>query len=246
MSVSAFDLLAARYDELWTNSPVGRWQRNAVWRRIDPLFQPGDAVLDFGCGTGEDAVHLGENGIRVLAVDSSPEMIRLAQRRGVDARMLCIEEIDQLDAQFDGALSNFGALNCVPDLRRVGAALARLIRPNGHVVVCTMGRFCLWETVHYGLRLQPGKAIRRLRQKGAAASLGVRVFYPSVREIAAAFRPGFELVDWAGVGIFVPPSYITALSRRTLAGLAAVDRRVARWPLLRAISDHRLLTFVRI
>jgi ubiquinone/menaquinone biosynthesis C-methylase UbiE len=60
---AAFDRIAARYDEFWTCSPVGRLQREAVWRRLDKLFNDGDALLDLGCGTGEDAVHFMRNGI---------------------------------------------------------------------------------------------------------------------------------------------------------------------------------------
>ena len=274
--MAAFDRIAPRYDQLWTNSPVGRLQRDAVWRHVDSLFRRGDAVLDLGCGTGEDALHLMQSGVRVTAIDSSPEMVRLASERGVDARTLAIEEIDRLagtgparpsmyernsqipagpgsvvpasyleDSCFDGAIGNFGALNCVQNLEQAGAALARRVRPRGRLVLCTMGCFCLWETAHYALRLQFGKAFRRLRRDGVPSRLGVRVFYPSVRRLVAAFRPGFELVDWAGVGFCVPPSYVSGLSGKTLAKLGAVDRRVAHWPVLRGLSDHRLLIFVR-
>ena len=245
MSTAAFDSIARRYDDLWTNSPIGRLQRAAVWRRVDPLFQPGESVLDLGCGTGEDALHLMEAGLRVSAIDHSPEMVAVARRRGVDARLLAIENIDQMGSCFDGLLSDFGALNCIEDLQRLGCALARLIRPQGFLVFCTMGRFCLWETAYYIARGQLGKAFRRLSPGGAPSSLGPRVFYPSVPRLKTAFRPSFELVDWAGVGVCVPPSYITGLSSGTLATLAGIDRRVAHWSGVRALSDHRLLVFKR-
>ena len=64
---AAFDKLAMRYDELWTHSPVGRLERDEVWRCIKRLFRPGDRLLDLGCGTGEDAVHLERLGVTVSA-----------------------------------------------------------------------------------------------------------------------------------------------------------------------------------
>ena len=51
------------------------------------LFQPGDQVLELGCGTGEDAIWLAKRGVRVLATDGSPAMLeataRKAQAEGV-------------------------------------------------------------------------------------------------------------------------------------------------------------------
>ena len=102
MAATAFDKLARSYDEQWTRSPVGRLQRDAVWRHIEGLFPRGGTVLDLGCGTGEDALHLMNGGIRVEAVDSSSEMVRVARERGVDARTLSIEDVGALDARFDG------------------------------------------------------------------------------------------------------------------------------------------------
>lgn len=245
MSAAAFDSIAPRYDDLWNRSPVGRLQRAAVWRRVDALFHPGDSVLDLGCGTGEDALHLMKRGIRVTAIDASPQMVRLARERGVDARLLQIEDINQLKPGFEGVLSDFGAMNCVEHLDRLGRTLAALIRPRGHFLACTIGRFCLWETLHYTARLEFQSARRRFRGEAAWSRTGLHVFYPLVRQLAAAFRPYFALVDWTGVGLFVPPSYVTGIADSTLARLDSLDRRLAHRPVLRGCCDHRLLTFQR-
>src|SRR5437667_9246368 len=106
-TAAAFDNLAPRYDELWTNSSIGRLQRAAVWKEIDPLVRRGDHILDIGCGTGEDARHLMDGGVRVTAIDESPEMVRIACQRGVDARTVAIEDIHHLSPTFDGAISDF-------------------------------------------------------------------------------------------------------------------------------------------
>jgi ubiquinone/menaquinone biosynthesis C-methylase UbiE len=244
LSSMTFDAIAPRYDELWTRSPIGRLQRDAVWRRLDDLFRPGNRLLDLGCGTGEDALHFMSRGMEVSAIDASPEMVRIAHGRGVDANVMPMEELERIPGCFDGVISNFGGMNCVENLAAIRSPLARLLRPGGHLAVCVMGRFCLWETAWYALRAEPKKTLRRWKQ-GRASSLGVRVFYPSVSQLSKVFASDFELVDWYGVGIAVPPSFVTGLSSRLLTALASFDRRVEHLSPWRALSDHRLLIFRR-
>src|SRR3954466_8681332 len=116
MAARVFDALAPRYDELWTQSTIGRLQRQAVWRRLDDLFQPGDTLLDLGCGTGADALHFMNRRMRVRGIDASREMVRIARSRGVDAARFPIEELAEMRGSFDGIISDFGALNCVRHL----------------------------------------------------------------------------------------------------------------------------------
>jgi hypothetical protein len=94
-------------------------------------------------------------------------------------------------------------------------------------------------------RAQPGKAFRRWRSGGAASSLGVHVEYLSVRRLARAFRRDFKLTGWYGIGLFVPPSYVDIPEHR-VARLADIDNMAAHLPILRALSDHRLLILTRI
>lgn len=243
---AAFDQLAARYDELWSETAIGRQQRAAVWGRIDPLFRGGCRVLEIGCGTGMDAIHLMERGVAVYAIDASKEMVRMARLRGVDAHHLEAEDLGLVSGTFDGAISNFGALNCVSDLDGVAPALGRLVRSGGHVAICVAGTCCAWETVHYLVRGEYSKAFRRWNPRGCDASIGVHVNYPSVRRLARVFRQDFRLSRWYGIGLCVPPSYVSGISETNIGRLAAIDRRLAHQPALRAFADHRLLVFQRV
>jgi hypothetical protein len=135
---------------------------------------------------------------------------------------------DAILPYFDGALSNFGALNCVEDLKPIARALGTLVRPGGHVAICTIGRFCAWEMLYYK------KAFRRWT--GRAGDIR----YPTVRQFRADFAADFELRYWTGIGMLVPPSYVK-LPARIVHILARLDRL----PFLRACADHRLLVFKR-
>ena len=245
MAAGSFDLIAADYDKLWTRSLSGRAQRAAVWRRIRPLFREGDRVLDLGCGTGEDALHLTERGISIQAIDSSLQMVQIARSRGVKVTHLPLENLDQLTGVYEGAISNFGALNCVECLEPVSESLARLIRPGGYVALCTMGRFCGWETAWYALQGKLTKASRRWSGRSFSKSLGTWVHYPSRMQLRRGFEPHFELVGWHGIGVAVPPSFVQGVPAVIGKFLAVVDDYVAHWPGLRALSDHRLAVLVR-
>jgi ubiquinone/menaquinone biosynthesis C-methylase UbiE len=150
----AFDALAADYDTQFTHSRIGTLMRQAVWRRLDCRFRPGQRVLELNCGTGEDAVHLGQHGVRVLATDLSREMVQMTRQKvaragltaTVQVQQLALEHLHALDTPpFDGALSNFGGLNCVADLAGVGRALAARLHPGAVVLLCVMGPIVPWE-----------------------------------------------------------------------------------------------------
>jgi len=174
---------------------------------------------------------------------------------------------------FDGAISNFGALNCVKDLPCVAPALAEQLRPGATLALCYMGRFCLWETLWYLVHGNRGKAFRRLRgssyfgfrisgfglkspsdadksrTRNPQSAIGnFEVFYHPVREVVSAFQEHFSLVHLRGIGILVPPSYVERWAR-AVPGLfrvaAFLDRILCGVPPFRALGDHRLLVFVR-
>ncbi len=242
---TAFDKVAPHYDAIWSDTPVGKAQRQAIWTCIDPLFKSGDFVLDLGCGTGVDALHLQSRGVLVYGMDHSGRMVEVARRRGVNANCCPIERLEYFDLRLDGVLSNFGALNCLASLSAVAKALGRMVSPGGHLALCFMGRVCAWEIMYYLLSGRVRKAFRRLRGQ-ANSSIGATVFYPSSSTIIFAFQSDFRLVEIHGIGLTVPPSYVTVLTDWEVQQLSALDRRFAEKPIFRSLADHRLYIFERV
>ena len=257
-----FDAVAVRYDETFTWSKIGRAQRASVWSDLAKSFRPGDRILEIGCGTGIDACFLAEGGVRVLACDSSSQMIALTRRRVrdlghqklVQPLLLRAEDIATLPTgeSFNGAFSNFGALNCVADLRRLACDLARLLQPGAIALLCWMGSCCLWEMTWYLAQGNLDKAFRRWNRKGTRARLAdgafVHVYYPRVRWLARTFAPEFRLTSFKGIGVAVPPSYLEPWAQRhpRLFQLCQrADCSLGRSAGVRALGDHVLVRFER-
>jgi len=252
----AYDALAPSYDEDFTESVVGRLQRNALWRRLDRLFDRGQRLLDLGCGTGEDALHFAERGVSVHGVDVSPAMIEIAEKRTrqkdlISVETLSLERLASVSGSpYDGAFSSFGPVNCVQDLPKLARDLAKLIRPRGIAALCLMKRRCLWETLMYPLAasLHRSDAAEEEWCDRPAEDAEFRVFYPAVREVRKAFAPWFRYVASPGVGLFLPPSYLepaAARHSRITAALSRADRAVAHWPGLGMLAENRLVVLER-
>jgi SAM-dependent methyltransferase len=259
-----FDALAERYDDTFTMSKIGQAQRASVWKELEKTFHHGDRILELGCGTGIDACFLAQRGVTVVACDASSQMIEVAQRRtqeltdtggaAVHLHLLRAEEIVSLKEQgpFDGAFSNFGALNCVTDLRPLAIDLATLLRPGASAMLCLMGSCCAWEIAWHLGQGKPRKAFRRSQHAGVTARLtdeaSVHVQYPSVRSIARTFLPEFRLKSVKGIGVAVPPSYVepwVARFPRWFDFCKQTDSVLGRCPGIRALADHILLSFER-
>lgn len=253
----AYDELARTYDQDFTESVIGRLQRDALWRRFGTLFERGQRLLDLGCGTGEDALYFAQRDISVHGVDVSPAMIEIAGRRTEQEERISLETLplERLarvaGGPYDGAFSSFGPINCLPDLPALARDLGALIRPGGIAALCLMKRLCLWETLLYPLAaaLHRREAAREAWCDEPAEDGGFRVFYPPLREVRRAFAPWFEFVAAPGVGLFLPPSYLEPSAARhplVTAALSRADEAVAHWPGFRALAENRLVILRRL
>ena len=74
---SSFDSAAPLYDDDFTFSEIGKLQRDRVyyWLSEMKLFEKSKRVFEINCGTGYDAQHFFEKGLKVVATDASLEMI---------------------------------------------------------------------------------------------------------------------------------------------------------------------------
>lgn len=94
--------------------------------------KPGERILDLGCGDGFLTQRIAESGAAMVGVDSSPEMIAAAQKRGVDARYASGEALP-FDGEFDAVFSN-AALHWMSDQDAVLRGVYRALKPGGRFV----------------------------------------------------------------------------------------------------------------
>lgn len=110
-----------------------------IWARLDQFIAAlpkGGHALDLGCGPGWAAARMQEAGLRVTALDASPEMARVAKAHyGVEVTTGSFENLSDL-GPFDGVWAHFSLLHAPKadfpaHLRRIHAALA----PGGSFLI---------------------------------------------------------------------------------------------------------------
>jgi SAM-dependent methyltransferase len=256
----AFDAIADRFDERFSPWRSVAAQRNAVRADLLAAFPPGATLIDIGGGTGEEAAWLADHGRQVLMTDAAPNMVRVAtskfaHRPLARAQVAAAEDFEHLAAAradeslFDGAYSNFAALNCVTELGPFARGLARMVRPGAPALLVLFGTACPGEVLVEGLRGRPRAMFRRLARGDVPARLGGHAFsvrYHRRRDVVAALQPWFTLRARRGIGVLVPPSAAEPwISRhpRLLGALEWTDRVVSRR--CAGLGDHVLYHFVR-
>jgi SAM-dependent methyltransferase len=95
--------------------------------------QPGERILDLGCGDGQLTQRIAATGAQVVGVDASAEMVAAARARGVTADEGSAESLPYPDAQFDAVFSN-AALHWVRGQDAMMAEVHRVLKPRGRFV----------------------------------------------------------------------------------------------------------------
>jgi SAM-dependent methyltransferase len=259
-SADAFDNVATRYDADSTYIELSVWFRALVWERMERIFKPGMHILELGCGTGEDAVWNAKRGLTVTATDASQAMLEETRRKAISAGVadrvhvvpfdFSKPETWQLEGQFDGVYSNYGALNCIGEFSGLGKYLAAHIKPEGVAGLCLIGRYCPWEILWHGAHLHFRTAFRRLPGKAIAHLEGryFPVYYPMPGQLARMFGEGWQRGRVDGVGVFIPPSDLyRAVGRRPRLArlLLRLEKATAtHWP-FRLLGDHYWIELIR-
>ena len=96
--------------------------------------QPGERILDLGCGSGQLTLAIAESGARVTGLDNSASMIDTARRDYPDLPFVLADAKDfSFDQPFDAVFSN-ASLHWVKPPEKVVECVARCLRLGGRFV----------------------------------------------------------------------------------------------------------------
>ena len=151
---------------------------------LDP--QPGERILDVGCGEGTLTEKIVERGAAVLGIDNSPEMIEAARAKGIEAVLMAAEGLP-FTSEFDAAFSN-ATLHWVLEKEQAALAIFRALKPGG--------RFA-GEMGGEGNLTSLREALdEELIIRGYVPPIEASNWYASPEEFAAVYEAaGFEQID---------------------------------------------------
>ena len=158
----------------------------------------GRSVLDVGCGGGLLSEAMAVAGATVTGLDLASELLEVARLHALESGVSVDYRLETAEAHAQSHAGRYDMVTCmemlehVPDPGSVIAALARLVRPGGHVFVSTINR----NPRAWLQAVVAAEYVLRLLPRGTHAY--DKFIRPS--ELAAWAREGgLELVDVAGL-----------------------------------------------
>lgn len=250
-AAQAYDALGPQYAEVERGNRILRHYRRQSLAFLEEVLPRGGQLLELGCGTGTEAVHLsGALRARVVAVEPAASLAGIAHARAraagaaVEVRnvdpMVLLAEMAAEGRTFDAAWASF-SLGYGPPLGEWARALAPLLRPGGVLACSLRNPWCLSEPW----------SIPRRRQgtyRHKVGSARIPLWHLDAKRAAAEVDEWFEPLGHRGVGIVVPPPRYNRVWR--LAGPAAgwletLDAHLAGRRVWSGLGDHTLLAFTR-
>ena len=153
-----FDRMAARYDS-FCHTPLGQFvdevERALIWALLKP--QPGEAIGDFGCGTGAYAIALAQAGCTVIGIDESPVMLAKARDKSAADGSTTYLQADLADLPLHSSTLDAVLLQVTLEFVANPAVVLneafRVLKPNGRMVLGLIHGAGPWAN-HYRERVE--------------------------------------------------------------------------------------------
>jgi ubiquinone/menaquinone biosynthesis C-methylase UbiE len=170
--------------------------RERLWRGLTVKHlapQPGDAILDVGCGTGSLALLAAraQPQATVVGLDPDPEVLAVARGKDTQGRVRWLTGmgdalVDAVGAEsMDAVMSSLVLHQCpVPVKRAVLASMFAVLRPGGRLVIADYGlqRTRLMRTAFRIVQIADGKTDTQPNADGVLPELISNAGFADVRE----------------------------------------------------------------
>jgi SAM-dependent methyltransferase len=207
-----YDEIASEYDSYYSHGRYVREDR-IVAATLARLVEPGDRVLDLGCGTGK-ALELLPIHSSYVGIDVSAGMLAEARLKfpNGEFHVGLAENLPILDESIDFVVSTFGSLSHVQDANQVVGEIARVLAPGG--------RFCI---MLYGL---------------AGEKLGKRPQSRLVNFVPRALPPrdSYSIPAWLYSQKNATDLFASKFDSVRVQGLTLTSRESQRGPVSRSID----------
>jgi len=252
----AFTLQSVNYDNYDKENPTLTWMRMQVRKHALKFFRPKDKILELNSGTGLDAVFFAEKGFDVHCTDLSDGMIeqikkkveRLTLPAKLTFQQCSFTELDKIgNKKFDFIFSNFGGLNCTPDLKEITKFFPTLLNKSGRICFVILPPVCPWEIIQI-LRGKFSFAFRRFKSGGTLANVeGIKfkTYYFSAKKVMNALGPSFKLLQLESLCLFTPIPQMEKIPKRfphIAKVLNKMDDIFSRIFPFNRIGDHIIIT----
>ena len=252
----AFSAQAPFFDAYEKSNMILQWMRTQVYKHEKEFLSAGERIFELNAGTGIDAVHFAQEGHPVFAIDIAEGMISELEKNVALFRLsdkltfarCSFSDLHSLPPRrYEHVFSNFGGLNCIPDLGVVAAQLPPFLMPGATITLVIMPRICPWELAHI-LIGNSALAFRRLSKAGAPANIegySFRSYYFSPEQVVQKFGDTFDLVRLRGLASFSVPPYMLRFAENhphLYRTLTRCDERLSSIPPFNRWADHFIIT----
>ncbi len=252
----AFSKQSHHYDKDDEENIILQWMRKVVRGHVLNYLKKGDRILELNAGTGLDALYFSSRGHTVHATDLAEGMVsaineKISKANAVQ-KLSCEQcsytELNKIkQPPFNYVFSNFGGLNCIPDLMEVIKHLPLLLAPGAYVTFVVMPPVCPWE-MSFMLRGNFKGAFRRFNKGGVKAHLEgeyFQTYYFTPSEVVKAFGKDFKKISLQGLASISPPPHNIKFQQkfpRAYSKLTKVDEKLSFVYPFNSWADHFILT----
>lgn len=211
-----WNLYAPIYDN---NRKPEEYLRITNLKILKRYFQPGQNLIEIGCGTGEEAKEMIKHGCKLVLTDLSIEMLKVAKTKlDSNAKLLNLpaEYIDSFKIQFDGAYSSFGVLNCISDVPSFFKKLHKILKPGSFFIASFINRWYWGDFIFFTLGIT-NYLKKRLKGWGYITLDGkeydVSARFYSLNDIKKFSKNYFTIKKVYALPFLLPPAYLKPQER---------------------------------